>query len=228
MTNFASPIRAALIGAFLWLSVSTAQAADSDCQLIFEAIPSKDAGPIIGGEVSHKLATKNFATGRAFTHQQATVVAVFLETNFGEIATFSEPIEGFGGFEGKSSPNAFITVDFREELQDDALGKAISEITAAVGYMLIQDGTVANCEEPVGKSGQSVPLYSVSPDTGFKPEDDGYFERTVYSAMVVANDDLDIGYTFTGKRMLMLDFGRLTEQLENTNAYLKSHCCPVN
>ena len=48
MTNFASPIRAALIGAFLWLSVSTAQAADSDCQLIFEAIPSKDAGPIIG------------------------------------------------------------------------------------------------------------------------------------------------------------------------------------
>ena len=150
MTYFASPIRAALICAFLWLSVSTAQAANSDCQLIFEAIPSKDAGSIIGGEVSHKLATKNFVTWRAFTHQQATVVAGFFNMNFENIAKFGEPTEGLGGFEGKSSPNAFIELDFEQELQGDALGKAISEITAAVGYMLIQDGTVANCKEPAG------------------------------------------------------------------------------
>lgn len=37
--------------------------------------------------------------------------------------------------------------------------------------------------------------------------------------MVVANDNPDIGYTFTGKRMLMLDFGGLPGQLDNTNVY---------
>ena len=137
MTHIARRFRAALVCAFLWLSVSTAQA--QDCQLIFEAIPSKDAGPIIGAEVSHKLVTKNFASWRGFTQRQAIAVALFLNTNFEEVATFGEPIEGFGGFEGRSSPNAFITVDFGEELQGDVLGKAISEITAAVGSMLFYD-----------------------------------------------------------------------------------------
>ena len=134
MTHFARHFGAALICAFLWLSVSGAQAGEPDCRVIFEAIPSKDAGPIIGAEVSHKLATKNFASWRGFTQRQAIAVALFLNTNFEEVATFGEPIEGFGGFEGKSSPNAFITVDFGEELQGDALGMAISEITAAVGF----------------------------------------------------------------------------------------------
>ena len=176
MTHITRHFGAALICAFLWLSVSTAQAADSDCQLIFEAIPSKDAASIIGedgrliidAEVSHELATKNFASWRAFTNQQATIVAGFLNMNFGNIATFGEPFDGTGGFEGRSSPNAFITVDFGEELQGDALGAAISGITAAVGYMLIQDGTVAYCEAPVSNSGGSLPLYSVLPNTGFR------------------------------------------------------------
>ena len=108
MTHFARHFGAALICAFLWLSVSGAQAGEPDCRVIFEAIPSKDAGPIIGAEVSHKLATKNFASWRGFTQRQAIAVALFLNTNFEEVATFGEPIEGFGGFEGKSSPNAFI------------------------------------------------------------------------------------------------------------------------
>ena len=43
----------------------------------------------------------------------------------------------------------------------------------------------------------------------------------MYSAIVVANDKLDIGYTFTGKRMLMLDFGGLTGQLDKANFHLK-------
>ena len=225
MTYIARHFGAALICAFLWLSVSTAQAAESDCQLIFEAIPSKDAGPIIGPKVTAGLASKNFADWRAFTQRQATAVAGHLTMNFGNIATFGKPFGGTGGFEGRSSPNAFITVGFGEELQGNALGEAISVITAAVGYMLIQDGTVAYCEEPVGESGSTTPLYSVLPKQGFKlpkedfePEDGYDFTRAVYGAIVAANDDLNIGYTFTGKRMLMLDIGGgLTDKLDKTN-----------
>ncbi len=90
--------------------------------------------------------------------------------------------------------------------------------------MLIQDGTVANCDEPVGKSGESLPLYSVLPGKGFKTKDLGKFVRTVYSAMVVANDDLDIGYTFFGDGMLMLDISetkKLPGQLKETKKHLK-------
>lgn len=220
MTHIARRFGAALICAFLWLSISTAQAAV--CNLIFEAIPSKDAGPIIGAETSHELATKNFANWRAFTQHQAAAVAKFLDTNFGDIAKFGEPIDGSGGFEGKSSPNASIVVGFKQELQGDALGEAISMITAAVGYMLIQDGTVAYCDKPVSDSGGSVPLYSVLPNTGFRFEHADKFARTVYSAIVVANDDLNIGYTLMGERMLMLDIGGgLTDKLYNTNVFLE-------
>ena len=219
MTHFARHFGAALVCAFLWLPVSTAQAAV--CNLIFEAIPSKDAGPIIGGGVNHILATKNFASWSEFTQRQAIVVAAFLEKNFDDKAKFGTLTYGLGGFEGKSSPNASITVEFKEKLEGAALGKAISVITAAVGYMLIQDGTVANCDKPVAKKGGSLPLYSVSPGKGFQTEDPSSFVRTVYSAIVVANDKLDIGYTFTGKRMLMLDFGGLTGQLDKANFHLK-------
>ena len=38
---------AALSLAFLWLFASPTRAAESDCQLVFDAIPSEDAGPII-------------------------------------------------------------------------------------------------------------------------------------------------------------------------------------
>ena len=87
------------------------------CNLIFEAIPSKDAGPIIGGGVNHILATKNFASWSEFTQRQAIVVAAFLEKNFDDKTKFGTLTYGLGGFEGKSSPNASITVEFKEKLE---------------------------------------------------------------------------------------------------------------
>ena len=129
MTHFARRFGAAFICAFLWLSVSTAQAAV--CNLIFEVIPSKDTAPIIGPQVTARLASKNFVKWHGFSTREATVVAKFLETNFGKVAKFSKPIIGIGGFEGNSSPSVVITVYFKEDTSGDALGKTISEMTAA-------------------------------------------------------------------------------------------------
>ncbi len=45
MKSIASRALAALILGLVWLSAARAE---PDCQLVFEAIPSADAGPIIG------------------------------------------------------------------------------------------------------------------------------------------------------------------------------------
>ena len=230
MTHIAQRFGAALICAFLWLSVSTAQAAVV-CNLIFEVIPSKDTAPIIGSKVTARLASKNFANWRGFSRQQAAVVANYLKTNFDEVAEFYIPTVGIGGFEGNSSPSIIITVDFEEDLSDAPLGKAISEMTAAVGYTFIQDGTVAFCNTSVGKKyGNEFPLYSIAPGAGFRSGIDESFVKTAYSAIVDANDDSSLGYTFDGDDMVMLDLKfkskleteRLRAKLLVANLYLES------
>jgi len=221
MKSLASRALAALILGLVWLSAAPAEA---DCQLVFEAIPSVDAGAIIGQSVEHNLAGKSFVKWSRFTRAQAEPIVTFLRTNFDDGVEFAEPAQAMGGYQGKSSPNTLIQITLAEPLRGDALGRVISPITAAVGFVLIQDGTVAFCDEPVGEYGDAHPLYGVLPDMGFKPPIDEWarrdFVRTVYSTMVAANDEPDIGYTFIGKRMLVLDFGTLVGQLDRTNAYL--------
>ena len=167
--------RALLIIGFIWLGDAAVAEAGSECTLVFEVIPSKDAGPIIGPGVNHKLATKKFKAWQEFTEPLAAKVVEFLNENFAEVATFGEPTSGTGGFEGKSNPNAFIQIVFGEDVSGNALGEPVTMMTAAVGFMLIQDGTVAYCKKPVGKYGQSWPFYKVLPDKGFKPGVDDAF-----------------------------------------------------
>ncbi len=211
---------AALSLAFLWLFASPTRVAAFDCQLVFEAIPSADAGPIIGQVTDHRLAGKNFKDWSVFTAVQAEGILVFLNEYFSAEMKFTRLQPAMGGFQGKSSPNAIIDISVTGSPEGDALGKVITPVTAAVGFILIQDGTVANCNKSVGKFGGSTSNYSVAPDKGFQ-ELGLSFVRTVYSAMVAANDNLDIGYTFDDKGMLMLDFGGLVDQLKETNAYFK-------
>jgi hypothetical protein len=232
MKPIASRVLAALILGLVWLSAAPAK---SDCELVFEVIPSTDAGAIVGALVEHNLAGKSFEKWSRFTAQQARPIVQFLRTNFVDGVEFDDPAPAMGGYQGKSSPNLFIPITLEVPLEGDALGRVISPITAAVGFVLIQDGTVAYCEDPVGRYGGAYPLYGVEPDKGFRPLADERaemrFVRTVYSAMVAANDDLDIGYTFYGpeKPMLLLDFGALKNQLDATNAYfLQLYASPVS
>ena len=229
MTHFARRFGAALICAFLWLSVSSAQAAV--CNLIFEVIPSKDTAPIIGSKLTADLAKKNFAKWRGFSERQAEIVDNFLETKFDGVAEFYIPTVGIGGYEGNSSPSIIITVDFEDELSGNKLGAAISEMTAAVGYTFIQDGTVAFCSKSVGEDfGSKIPLYSIAPEAGFRSGIDERFVKTAYSAIVDANDDSSFGYTFDGDVMFMLDLkfkpdlgtDYLPEELKEANLYLES------
>ncbi len=227
MTHIARHFGAALICAFLWLSVSSAQAAV--CNLIFEVIPSKDTAPIIGSKVTAHLASKNFADWRGFSERQAEIVDNFLQTNFDEVAEFYMPTVGIGGYKGNSSPSIIITVDFEEKSSGNELEAAISEITAAVGYTFIQDGTVAFCSKSVGEDfGSKYPLYSIAPGVGFTSGIDERFVKTAYSVIVDANDDSSPGYTFDGDVMYMLDLkfrselesDHLREMLKVANLYL--------
>ncbi len=212
---------AALSLALLWLFASPTRVAAIDCSLVFEAIPSEDAGPIIGQLVEHNLAGKNFKKWRGFTNAQAKVIVGFLKKNFDDKLTFDDPKSAMGGFKGKSSPNAIIGISVANTRKGDALGKVITPVTAAVGFILVQDGTVAYCAKSVGKFGSTYPRYSVVPKRGFK-KFGRRFVRTVYSAMVTANDNLDIGYTLIWGEMVMLDIvGGLEDQLGVTNAYFK-------
>lgn len=220
MTHIARHFGAALICAFLWLSVSTAQAAV--CALLFEVIPSKDTAAIIGGEVTARLASKNFAQWRGFSERQAAVVDDFLETNFGNVAKFDIPTVGIGGFEGNSSPSIVITVHFEKDFGGDILGNAINKMASAIGYTFIQDGTVALCNTSVGKFGGKHSLYSISPGEGFELGTSEGFVKTAYSAIVDANDDSSIGYIFDEDEMYILDLtdGHLPEILDTANKYL--------
>ena len=212
---------AALSLALLWLFASPTRVAAFDCYLVFEAIPSEDASPIIGELVKHNLAGKNFEKWSVFTAAQAGVIVGFLRDNFNDDLTFAQPDVSMGGFQGKSSPNAIIGISVANTRKGDALGKVITPVTAAVGFILVQDGTVAYCAKSVGKFGSTYPRYSVVPKRGFK-KFGRRFVRTVYSAMVTANDNLDIGYTLIWGEMVMLDIvGGLEDQLGVTNAYFK-------
>ncbi len=212
---------AALSLALLWLFASPARVAAFDCYLVFEAIPSEDAGPIFGQLVKHNLAGKKFTKWGDFTGVQAGVIVGFLRENFGDKLTFADPEAAMGGFQGKSSPNATIAITLKTPLESDELGEVITPVTAAVGFILIQDGTVANCEKSVGKFGSTFPLFSVERGQGFNALDER-FVRTVYSAMVAANDNLDIGYTFFLEEMQMLDIGgSLEDQVGATNVYFE-------
>jgi len=210
---------ASLAFGIVWLSVSTSQAAI--CNLIFEVIPSKDTAVIVGQELYSPLARQTFVNWQEFTNEESEDVLNFLDENFGSEAKFRLPILGIGGFEGNSNPNVILSVDFPDNLSNEMLGKAISEIAAAVGYTLIQDGTVAYCTQSVGKYGNALPLYFVSPRSGFKGMSVD-FVKTAYSAIVDANNDPFLGYTYDGESMAMLDFGGLPEKLAQTNTYFNS------
>ena len=209
---------AALSLALLWLFASPTRVAAFECQLVFEAIPSEDVGPITGQLVKHNLAGKNFKAWGVFTAVQAAGIVVFLNENFGEKMTFTNLKAAMGGFQGKSSPNAIIDISVDDSPEGDALGELITPVAAAVGFILIQDGTVANCINSVGKFGGSFPKFTVLPEIGFH-QLDASAVRAIYSAMVAANDNLNIGYTFADEEMLMLDFNGLVNQLNLTNAY---------
>ena len=212
---------AALSLALLWLFASPARVAALDCQLVFEAIPSEDAGPIIGQLVKHNLAGKSYKQWGQFTATQAQMIIVFLEENFGKVVKIEKAQPAMGGFQGKSSPNAIVDISVTGSPEGNTLGEAMTPVTAAVGFILIQDGTVTNCNKSVGeKFGSSIATYSVIPVSGFNKLDER-FVTTVYSAMVIANDNLEIGYTFVDGKMLMLDFGKLLDQLKVTVEYFK-------
>jgi hypothetical protein len=219
MKSIVRRISASFAFAIVWLSVSTSQAAI--CNLIFEVIPSKDTAVIVGQELYSSLARKTFTNWQEFTNEESEEVLRFLDANFGSEAEFRLPILGIGGFEGNSSPNVILSVDFPEKLSNEELGESISEIAAAVGYTLIQDGTVAHCTQPVGEFGNASPLYFISPLSGFRGMSVD-FVKTAYSAIVDANNDPSLGYTFDRESMVMLDFGGLPEQLAQTNDYFGS------
>ena len=224
------PIASRALAALLLglVSLSAAQA-ETKCKLVFEVIPSTDSGAIIGQSVEQKLAGKGFEKWADFTADQESPIFEFLQTNFPEEMEFAKPHIAMGGYQGKSSPNIIIEMLLEDSPEDD-LGRAISQVTAAVGFLLIQDGTVAFCDKSVGKYGSVNQLYGVQPkaNEGFKENLDGEaltdFMRTVYSAMVAANDDLNIGYTLFGNVMSVTELGTeksdvIEHQVDRTNEY---------
>lgn len=209
----------------LWLFAFAAHAAGTKCDLTFEAIPSKNAGMIIGSEIQNQLAGKNYKQWLTFTKSAKGPIEDFLDQTYGDIADFNLITYGMGGFEGKSSPNMIFAMDFKQTLTGDPLGKIASEITAAIGYILIQDGTVGECENSVGDAQNSIPGYLISGKRGFENLN-ANIVKTIYSAMVSANDNPGLGYTYEENNtplMEMLDFDNtLVAQIATTNIFLSS------
>jgi hypothetical protein len=219
MKSIVRHIGASFAFAIVWLSASTSQA--QECFLTFEVIPSKDASVIVGDEVYGRLAGKTFAQWNDFTNHYMTVVGDFLIANFQDIAKFQDPVLGIGGFEGVSNPNVLIDLEFSPPLVDNELGKAISAITATVGYSWIQDGTVAYCDAEVGADyGNRNSIYSITPGDGFNVAMGEDFVKSAYSTIVNANDDNSIGYTFDHEWMFMLGRVDVPGLITEANEYL--------